>query len=281
MPNIPFLTLIYLLLAVPGFLYRSFYHSGEFTRNLLPRSWTDDIVKAILYSIPFHLFWIGIIELGQRFGITKHTITFETIFRLMAAEYSVHDYSFHGISSRLYENALYLLGYYVLVLLTSIGAGLGAQRLVWNNELDVHWPWLKYRSEWLYRIMGRGQLPNVPQEETDAWIDILSEQDSIIPGKSVLYHGLAAGYTTEENGALRDIILTNVKRTAGEKKMDGELKWTPIPGRFLVVSYAKVRNLNITYEQHSMRLLRQISDLPAGPMPAGPAQPPSVAPPSV
>src|SRR5687767_13726754 len=97
MPNIAFLSLINLLLTVPGFLYRSLYHSGEFTRNLLPRSWTDDIGKAILYSVPFHLLWIGVLEVTQGLGITEHTITFETIFRLMAAEYSVHDYSFHGI----------------------------------------------------------------------------------------------------------------------------------------------------------------------------------------
>src|SRR5687768_5685229 len=109
MPNIAFLSLLYLLLAVPGFLYRSIYLSGEFTRNLLPRSWTDEIGKAILISVPFHLFWIGIFQLAQFLGITHHTLTLETVLRLMAAEYATYDYSFHGIVSRLYGNTFYIL----------------------------------------------------------------------------------------------------------------------------------------------------------------------------
>lgn len=79
MPNIAFLSLLYLLLAVPGFLYRSFYYSGEFTRNLLPRSWTDEIGKAILYSVPFHLLWICIFELAQHAGVFHYTLTVELI----------------------------------------------------------------------------------------------------------------------------------------------------------------------------------------------------------
>lgn len=279
MPNIAFLSLIYLLLAVPGFLYRSFYLSGEFTRNLLPRSWTDEIGKAILYSVPFHLVWIALVELAQHFGVVRHTLTLETVLRLMASEYASHDYSFHGIISRLYENAVYVFIYYVCVLSTAISAGLGARKVVWNYEWDTKWPWLRYRSEWLYKIMGRGGLPGVPWKDTEAWVDILSEQDTAVLGKAVLYKGLAAGYTTEDNGALRDIILTDVKRTSGERDSKGGVKWVTVPGKFFVISYSKVRNFNITYEQHSTKLLAQISALPIGPEPSGPVQQPEPQPP--
>jgi hypothetical protein len=268
MPNIAFLSLIYLLLAVPGFLYRSAYLSGEFTRNLLPRSWTDDIGKAILYSLPFHLLWIGIVECTQLLGISHHTLTLETVLRLMAAEYTSHDYSFHGIVSRFYENAWYVLLYYFAVLLTAFWAGMGARKVVWNYEWDVKRPWLRYRSDWLYKIMGRGGIKGVPWKDTGAWIDVLSEQDTDIPGKAMLYRGLAAGFTTEENGALRDIILTDVERTRGDKRdTSGEVIWIPIPGKFFVLSYSKVRNMNITYEQHSQKLLNEISELSVGPEP--------------
>jgi hypothetical protein len=269
MPNIAFLSLIYLLLAVPGFLYRSVYLSGEFTRNLLPRSWTDDIGKAILYSLPFHLLWIGIAKLSQFLGISHHTLNLETVLRLMAAEYTVtYDYSFHGIVSRFSENAWYVLFYYLAVLFTAFWAGLGARRLVWNNEWDLKVPWLRYRSDWLYKIMGRGSIKGVPLKDTGAWIDILSEQETEVPGKAMLYRGLAAGFTTEDNGALRDIILTDVERTGGVKRdAVGELVWTKIPGKFFVLSYSKIRNMNITYEPHSHKLLNEISKLSAGPEP--------------
>lgn len=276
MPNIAFLSLLYLLLAVPGFLYRSFYYSGEFTRNLLPRSWTDEIGKAILYSVPFHLLWIGIFELAQHTGAIHHTLTVEAVLRLMTGEYANSENSFHGIIVGLYNNVVYVLAYYCMVLLTALLVGNQARILVWEKELDVKWSWLRYRSEWLYKFMGRGGLKGVPLNDTEAWVDILSEQDTSVPGKTMLYRGLAAGYTTEEDGALRDIILTDVKRTDGEKDATGGVRWVRVPGRFFVMSYSKVRNMNVTFEQHSKKVLRRIESLSlkiaSDSMPAEPGQ---------
>ncbi len=263
MPSIAFLSLIYLLLAVPGFLYRSFYHSGEFTRNLLPRSWTDEIGKAILYSVPFHALWIAIFQWCQHLGVFHYSISLETFVRLMAAEYADSDHSFHSIIVRIYENMAYVTFYYLAVLITAVMAGIMFRKIVWERELDVKQPWLRYRSEWLYKVMGRGALKDVPFKDTEAWIDILSEQETPVPGRAMLYRGLAAGYTTEDNGALRDLILTDVKRTDGEKNDVGEVRWRRVPGRFFVMSYSKVQNMNITYEQHSKKILEQIELLPS------------------
>lgn len=276
MPNIAFLSLLYLLLAVPGFLYRSFYHSGEFTRGLLPRSWTDEIGKAILYSMPFHLLWVGIFEWAQHASVIHHTLTVEAALRLMTGEYADHGNSFHDIIVRMYSNVAYIFVYYIAVVLTALIAGIQARKLVWEKELDVTRPWLRYRSEWLYKIMGRGALKGVPLNDTAAWIDILSEQDTAVPGKAMLYHGLAAGYTTDESGALRDLILTDVKRTDGEKDATGVVRWVRVPGRFFVMSYSKVWNMNVTFEQHSKKILRQIESLaltiPSASTPPGPDQ---------
>ena len=263
MPSIAFLSLIYLLLAVPGFLYRSFYHSGEFTRNLLPRSWTDEIGKAILYAVPFHALWIAIFQWCQHLGVFHYSMSLETFVRLMAAEYADSDHSFHSIIVRIYENMAYVTSYYLAVLITAVMAGIMFRKIVWDRELDVKQPWLRYRSEWLYKVMGRGALKDVPFKDTEAWIDILSEQETSVPGRAMLYRGLAAGYTTEDNGALRDLILTDVKRTDGEKNDVGEVRWRRVPGRFFVMSYNKVQNMNITYEQHSKKILEQIELLPS------------------
>jgi len=272
MPNIAFLGLIYLLLAVPGFLYRSLYHSGEFTRNLLPRSWTDEIGKAIIYGVPFHALAIVISHYLQVFGFTHRSLTMESVIRVLAAEYSIPGNSFHEIFTQFDDNIGFVSCYYLGVLVTVFFAGRYARKLVWGNEFDVKFPWLRYRSEWLYRIMGRGVLKGVPMKDTGAWIDILSEQETQIPGRTMLYRGLAAGYTTKENGALRDIILTDASRTDGEKE-NGVVKWKQIPGKFLIMSYGKVRNMNITYEQHSKRLLKQIEELPNALVPSAPGQP--------
>ena len=55
MNNIAFTTLVILVMAFPGHVLRASYYAGTFTRNVLPKSWTDDIAKAALYSLPLHL----------------------------------------------------------------------------------------------------------------------------------------------------------------------------------------------------------------------------------
>ncbi len=224
----------------------------------------DEIGKATLYAVPFHALWILLFHLAQNFGLTHYTMTLETVVRLMAAEYGDQEYSFHGIIARIYDDIGYVTSYSLAVVVTAVFAGRQARWIVWENELDVRFAWLRYRSNWLYEIMGRGALKDVPFSDTEAWIDILSEQDAPTPGRAILYQGLAAGYTTEENGALRDIILTDVKRTDGGKNDDGSVRWVRVRGKFFVMSYSKIRNMNITYEQHSKKILQQIESLSSG-----------------
>jgi hypothetical protein len=256
-PNIAFTTLVILILAVPGYVCRSVYFSGEFTRQLLPRSWTDDIAKAILYSVSFHVLWIAIFEFLQHLGWVHHSLDVEIVLRLLAGEYgnagTGRDDGFTHILRSLAANKFYLILYYGLVLVTALLVGLGIRRLVWKKELDVKWSWLRYRSDWLYRLMGRGQMKGVPHDDVDSWIDVLTDQPTEVPGKALLYRGLVAGFTTEEDGSLRDLVLTSARR--GEFRVqDGdkrEFEWTLIPGDFFVLSYSRVKNMNITYFQHS------------------------------
>jgi hypothetical protein len=207
-------------------------------------------------------------------GAIQYTLAFEMVVRLMAAEYAGAGYTFHDVFQSFYDNLSFIVVYYLGVISTAAFAGHKFRKLVWEYELDIKLSWLRYRSDWLYKVMGRDGIENVPFKDTEAWVDIVSEQDTATPGKAILYRGLAAGYTTKETGALRDIILTDVKRTAGEKNSEGDVKWTRIPGKFFVISYSRVRNMNITYEQHSKKVLQQIESLPSKlvdvPMPSEP-----------
>ena len=63
------------------------YFSGGFTRQLLPKSWTDEIGKALLIAIPFHLGWIAIFELCKHYGPCSYTVTYLTAFELLAGDY--------------------------------------------------------------------------------------------------------------------------------------------------------------------------------------------------
>ena len=257
MPNIAFTSLVILILAFPGYLCRSIYFSGEFPRQLLARSWTDDIAKAILYSLPFHIFGMAILELSQHAGWIHHSLNFEIGLRLLAGEYGSlaadPDDRFGRIVDRLDVNKSYIILYYILVLAIASLAGHSLRKLVWKRELDVRWSWFRFRSDWLYRLMGRGRIPGVPQDDVDVWVDLLTDQPTTVAEKTMLYRGLVAGFTTEEDGSLRDIVLTSARRGEFNQRLEGQLEfdWTLIPGDFFVLSYAQVKNMNITYFQHS------------------------------
>ena len=254
MTNIAFTSLIFLVLAFPGYIFLASYFSNEFTRQVLVRSWTDDLAKAIISSLPFHVVGVLIVECLNRLNVIHHTLDAEIAFRVLAGEFSNtgHDYKYHfaEVVNRLYENQAYLLTYYILIILSAWGFGHFLRYLVWEYELDVRLPGIfRFRNPWIYSILGRGQLEGVRSSDILVWIDALTDEPTEVTGKTRLYRGLVAGFTTDEKGALRDLIITAARRSKFSLN-DGkqEFSWKRIsPGDYFLIRYNEIKNLNITY----------------------------------
>jgi hypothetical protein len=139
--------------------------------------------------------------------------------------------------------------------LAAFGLGHLFRVIVWQFKLDVKLPWLlRYRNEWLYTLLGR-DVPT-PSEYPNAKVYVRVEALTKIPteeeGKTRLYRGIVEGFTTEDTGALRDILITNAER--GTFKQEGLLgakkkfDWKPVrPGDLMVLKYSELQNLNVTY----------------------------------
>jgi len=157
---------------------------------------------------------------------------------------------FAEILERLYQNKIYLLAYYGLILLASLGFGHSCRWIVWEFELDVRFPRiLGFRNDWIYSILGRGKIAGVASKDIIVWVDALTGEPTEEAGKTRIYRGLVAAFTTDEKGALRDLIIT-VARRSKFKKVDGktEFSWQRIdPGDYLLLRYSDIKNLNITY----------------------------------
>jgi hypothetical protein len=252
MANIAFTTLVILILAAPGAIARAGYFSNEFTRQVLPRNWTDDIARAILWSIPFHVVGVWCVEMLQHHTEVNTTMNFLVVFRLLSGEY---EGQVAPVVARLYENAFYITVYYSVILLAAFGLGHLLRWVVWSQELDVRWPnLLAYRSPWLYTLLGRGKLKVSPNQTILVYVDALTDLPAEVPGKTVLYRGLVSAFSTEENGTLRDIILTGAYRgkftqRTGPFSHKPRFVWQAIePGDYLTLKYADLKNLNITYQ---------------------------------
>jgi hypothetical protein len=278
MTNIAFTSLVFLLLALPGYLFLACYFSHEFTRQVLQRSWTDDLAKAIIFSLPFHVVGVLIIIYLQHTHVIHLTLNIESVFRMLAGEFSNtgsdYNYKFSEVLDRFYQSKIHLLIYHGVILLAAVGFGHLFRWMVWEFELDVNCPKIfAFRNEWIYSILGRGQLEGVPSKDIIVWIDALTDEPTEEAGKTRLYRGLVAGFTTDEKGALRDLIITAARRSKF-RKVEGMsvFFWQRIePGDYFLIRYSEIKNLNITYRDARDPLLpSEKDDKP----PSGPASAP-------
>lgn len=270
--NLAFTSLIFLLLAVPGYIARACYHSGEFTRHLLPRSWTDDILKAILTAFPFHLAVVLAFEVLQHFGIIHYTLSFEDPLRVLMGQYTDTSDPRHTLSKTidvLFQNKFYLLIGYSAVMSLAFIVGHAGRRAVWDLELDVKWPALfRFKSDWLYELLGRGKLyvphpsrfrrimgksgaSSVPHSRTLVILDAVTDQPTSAEGKTQLYSGVVAGFTLNSDGGLNEIVLAKAKRGRFLQRAPGtkvyKFSLDDIPGRNFIIKYSTVKNMNLTY----------------------------------
>ncbi|MEP6887477.1 MAG: hypothetical protein ABI945_04055 [Nitrospirales bacterium] len=251
MTNIAFTTLVILVLSFPGYVLRGSYYAGKFTSHVLPRNWTEDIARAILISLPLHLTMLSVFEWLQYSGVIHTTLIFEAVFRVLAGEY---DDNISTIIANLYANTRYVISYYMSTLIVALGLGYALRKIVWKWKWDVKYPWLfRYKNEWLYTLMGR-DVP-VPPEYSEAKIYVRVEALTKIPlqeetARTRLYRGIVEGFTTEDSGALRDILLTEVERGKFRKEpaKEPEFYWKPVtPGNLMILKYSELQNVNITY----------------------------------
>ena len=251
MTNIAFTTLVILVLSFPGYVLRASYYAGKFTSHVLPRNWTEDIARAILISLPLHLTMLSVFEWLQYSGVIHTTLTFEVVFRILAGEYNEN---ISAIIANLYANTRYVISYYLSTLIVAGGVGYALRKTVWKWKWDVKYPWLfRYKNEWLYTLMGR-DVP-VPSEYSEARIYVRVEALTKTPlqeemARTRLYRGIVEGFTTEENGALRDILLTEVERGKFKKEpaKEPEFYWKSVtPGNLMILKYSELLNVNITY----------------------------------
>lgn len=242
MTNIAFTTLLVLLFAVPGFVVRASYWSGD--KQVLPTNWTDDIAKGFLYAVPFHLVGILIVDgiLIHRGWLSTHT-NFYHLFQLISGSY---EKGAEPIVYALYEDRGLLLVYSVLVVGVAFLVGYKLRGYVWEHKLDLRYPRIfGFGNAWLYELVRPRLLLNFSE------LYVFAEALTRIPisegsTKTRLYRGIVYTFSVDETGGLRDIFLTETQR--GEMDNDGQFRWKPIvPSSKFVLKYSEVVNLNISY----------------------------------
>lgn len=252
---------------------RSFYHTKELSKSLLPKSFTDEILASLVFSIPIHIIAIllteGAFHSWEWFphtwwgwipdSLAPDDINFVVVFRLLSGQFG--DNLDHMILKNVYEKGFSIGRYIALVFTLSFLFGWFLRILVWKFKLDIRFPFFfRFGNYWLYRTTGRG----IIEEEVKklkrrydlrnvivtTFVEALVE----IEGKFQVYSGMLKDFNIDENGELVDLILTEVQRHSKvreESSITGEERTIyeadNIPGDIFILKCSRIINFNFQY----------------------------------
>ncbi len=250
--NIALATLTLLIILYPGFLFRRFYFTGEFSKEYFKQSVTDLIFSSILPGFFIHFIGyllfikgrsqIDVITIGTLLSGTSDSIKVTEAFKAV------------------YQKAPSIAGYFFGVSVVGMVAGLAAKLIVRKFKLDRKVKLFRFQNEWHYIFSGEIlDFPKVPGNAEDidcSYIDALVKTDE----GTIIYTGLLADYILTKEGGIDRIYLTDVKRRffkddiTNKVESPAELdesandsRYYYLPGRFFIISYSQIINLHVTY----------------------------------
>lgn len=249
--NIALATLTLLVILYPGFLFRRFYYSSEFSKEYFKQSITDLIFSSILPGFFIHFIGYLIFIKGRT------NLDIDTIGTLLSGTADAGRIS--KAFGAVYQNSTKIVLYFLAVSVIGIGLGFTAKYLVRKFKLDRKYKLFRFQNEWHYifssEILDFPKVAGKAEEASLSYIDALVQTAE----GTVIYSGLLSDYILTKDGGIDRIYLSDVKRrflkddaTEKEGQTNEEQKderYYFLPGQFFILPYSSIINLHITYYQ--------------------------------
>lgn len=259
----------FLVLILPGFIFRRFYYSEEFSSQYFESNLFNIFLVSIIPSVIFQTCHYLVFSLFMDGDIYVQAISI--IFFNDTAQYATALNTLTGNLSTLtiYNITLWcwvaLLGYFLRVTVRKL-------------KLDRKFKFLRFKNDWHYILTGEfldfspGSFPILPEkieedpspddkvdENSPASINYNISSDFVsitqvdlvmeLENKAVIYQGILKNYRlSKERRGVEYLYLSNVSRKfiyPGKKRDE----WKDIEGDFLLIPFERVINLNISYFQ--------------------------------
>ena len=268
--NIALATLTLLIILYPGFLFRRFYYTGEFSKEYFKQSVPDLIFSSILPG--FFIHFIGYLLFIKGRGEID-VVTIGTLLSGTSDSTKVTE-AFKTV----YQKAPFVTGYFLGVSLVGMAAGFATKLIVRKLKLDRKVKLFRFQNEWHYIFTGEIlDFPKVPGKAEDidcSYVDALVKTGE----GTVIYTGLLADYILTNEGGIDRIYLTDVKRRffkddlthraeqpAELDEATNDSRYYYLPGRFFIISYSQIINLHVTYYKvtPNQKLKEEIKHVPS------------------
>ena len=249
--NFALATLTLLVILYPGFLFRRFYFTEEFSREYFKQSIPDLIFSSIVPAFIIHI-------IGYFLFIKGRTqIDVLTIGTLLSGTSDADKVT--RAFKAVYEESPFIIKYFAGVSFVGVAAGLLTKLIVRKLKLDRKIKLFRFQNEWHYIFSGEIlDFPKVPGKAEDidcSYVDALVKTDE----GTVIYTGLLADYILTKEGGIDRIYLTDVKRrflkddikaanaATEHKQTEDDHRYYYLPGQFFIIPYNQVINIHITY----------------------------------
>jgi hypothetical protein len=250
--TVGFVTL-FLLLVLPGIIFRRFYYLGEFSKQV---SISEPILNTIAYAlipgvlIQLSLAWLYLILIDSGSEVALSPF-YNTVFSGNIST-SVSRLLLRDLLSNSF--LLYLCAVYSI----SATLGISLYLLVRNLKLDLKFKILRFKNQWAYIFSGesyrfpkwrkfdmstRDELAEFKKKFLFPSLDVLVK---VSESENILYSGILKDYDvlSKDLSQLRRVYLVDAKRY---KRTDDDMKLKDIPGDFLIIDGKDIINLNVQY----------------------------------
>lgn len=259
--NLALPALVITLLLLPGVLLSYTYRRGVFGKSPLSLGpFQNEIGRGIVWAVAVHA--VGALVVGGLPGTDLDSSAFLALLSGWPGDASV------GLAddfAAVHQNLLPIALYVLVTTAAAAGVGLLLHGAVRRLQLDLRYRMFRFDNDWYYLLSGEARVFRAGEEAPSrdeirqemerkfgfAMVSALVEHG----GSLVLYWGVLVDYHFAD-GDLDRLVIANAQRRSldvaaarvyGTPPPPQDERFYPIDGDYLVLPYAAVKNLNVTY----------------------------------
>jgi hypothetical protein len=237
--NFAFVTVLLLLVTLPGITFRRSYYASRFSLNYISTNLLNELIWAIIPAIFLHAIAILLIE-----KYSNHRIDLECFGYLVVGGNDKEE--IHKAFTTIQMNIGNIFLYFTTITFFSFLLGTSGRLIVRGFGLDIYIKILRFPNRWHYLFTGeyldfeRGWKYH---ENIDFIIaDILMQ----VGDECIIYSGiLEEYYLSKTSGGLDSIMIKYPSKKS--IKSNGSSEYREIPGNYLSIPFEKILNINIQY----------------------------------
>ena len=240
--NIALPTLVLLILLIPGFLFRRFYYSGEFSREYFKQNLTDLILPSLILSGIINTFCYSIIYI---LGFRSDAVP--AISTLLSG--TTDSIKVSKAIDTLFLNFYPGLSYFLFTSLTGSFTGYLGKYLIRTYKLDRKYKLFRFQNEWHYLFSG--EILDFPEIQGSARTTAFTFVDALVKTSegSVIYSGYLSSYVLSSSTGIDRLYLSDTRRRylKDDNKQETEERYYKMPGDFFVLFASEIINVHVSY----------------------------------